>query len=137
MAPPPPRPQRRGVDTHRIGARFEDVAAEHLRRRGWRILARNYRAGRKEIDLVAVRDGVVAFVEVKGRRGSGYGDPLEAIGWRKRREIARVARAWIGEVRRGRRPPARAFRFDAVAVEAPPGGPVTVRHVEDAWRLGE
>ena len=64
------------VDTHALGRRFEAAAARHLVRAGWRILERNVRFGRKEVDLVVERDRVVAFVEVKGRLGRGYGHPL-------------------------------------------------------------
>jgi putative endonuclease len=95
------------------------------------VLERNYRAGRKEVDLVVRRGSVVAFVEVKSRRGHQYGHPLEAITWKKRREIAEVARAWrssnphVGNI----------LRFDAVAVSFRRGAPVLVEHVEGAWRL--
>lgn len=116
--------------THDLGRAFEEAAARHLAERGWRVLARNVRFARKEIDLVVTRDAVVAFVEVKGRTGTGWGHPLEAITWRKRREIAFVARHWIerfGE-------PWMSYRFDAVAVERR-DGTLLVEHVPDAWRL--
>ncbi len=112
-----------------LGDRGEAIAARHLELSGWRILDRNYRLGHKEIDLVAARDGVVAFVEVKTRSGRGYGHPLEAITARKRREIRQVALAWIAE--HGR--PGHTYRFDAVAILLPAGGPPSVEHVEDAW----
>jgi putative endonuclease len=116
--------------THDLGRRFEGAARRHLTERGWEILAQNVRFRRKEIDLVVRRVDVVAFVEVKGRLGSGYGHPLEAITWRKRREIESVARWWIE-----RHGPARVmYRFDAVAVERASDGALTVTHVEDAWR---
>jgi len=95
------------------------------------VLARNYRMGHKEIDLVARRGEVVAFVEVKTRAGHGYGHPLEAITWKKRREIAQVAATWID--RHGR--PDYVYRFDAVAILLPTGGDPTIEHVEDAWRM--
>jgi putative endonuclease len=117
--------------THDVGRAFEDRAAEYLSERGWRLLERNVRFGRREIDLVVRRANVVAFVEVKGRRGSGYGHPLEAITWKKRREIAAVALWWTQ--RHGE--PELSYRFDAVAVERAPDGRLVVQHVEDAWRL--
>ncbi len=114
-----------------LGDRGEDLASSHLERGGWSILDRNYRMGRKEIDLVAERDGVVAFIEVKTRAGVGYGHPLEAITWRKRREIQQVAAAWVD--RHGR--PAYTYRFDAIAILIVAGGEPLIDHVEDAWRL--
>ena len=95
------------------------------------ILDRNVRFGRREIDLVIRRADVIAFVEVKGRAGAGFGHPLEAITWKKRREIATVALWWIqrfGE-------PGLSYRFDAVAVEPARDGSLAFQHVEDAWRL--
>jgi putative endonuclease len=72
----------------------------------------------------------VAFVEVKGRRGSGWGHPLESITLLKRREIESVARWWIAN--RGR--PGDRYRFDAVAVWLVDSRRPRVEHVEDAWR---
>lgn len=112
-----------------LGDRGEELAARHLERAGWSIESRNFRFGRKEVDLVARRDEVVAFVEVKTRSGLGYGHPLEAITWRKRREIRQVAEAWID--RHGR--PGDSYRFDAVAVLFRGPGPPAVEHVENAW----
>lgn len=125
----PLRPSRRA--TKPLGDRGEEIAARHLRERGWAVLDRNFRLGRKEIDLVARRGEVVAFVEVKTRGGAGYGHPLEAITWKKRREIGQVAQAWID--RHGRE--GDVYRFDAVAVLVGGGGEPVVEHVEDAWRM--
>ncbi len=119
------------ADPHRLGRRGEALASHHLEQDGWHITHRNYRAGRREIDLVARRGRLVAFVEVKTRAGPDFGDPLEAVTRLKRREIARVARDWIA--RHGR--PGDRYRFDAVAVVWPAGKAPQVRHVEDAWRL--
>jgi putative endonuclease len=95
------------------------------------ILHRNYRLGHREIDLVARRGEVVAFVEVKTRGGMGYGHPLEAITRKKRKEIQTVAAAWIKEFGR----PRDVYRFDAVAILLPAGGQPVIEHVEDAWRM--
>lgn len=114
-----------------VGRAGEALAAWFLERAGWSVLARNYRAGRKEVDLVIRRGAIVAFVEVKSRRGSGFGAPLDAITWRKRREIAHVARSW----RRENPGVGSVLRFDAVSVRFRPGGRVDIDHVEDAWRL--
>ncbi|HYJ78212.1 MAG TPA: YraN family protein [Longimicrobiaceae bacterium] len=114
-----------------LGDRGEQLAADHLLRAGWTVLHRNFRLGRKEIDLVARRGEVVAFVEVKTRGGLGYGHPLEAIRWKKRREIQQVAAAWVD--RHGR--DGYVYRFDAVSVLMQAGAQPVVEHVEDAWRM--
>jgi putative endonuclease len=117
--------------THDLGRRFEDQVARHLEEKGWEILERNVRFGRKEVDLVARRGETVAFVEVKGRRGPAYGHPLHAITWRKRREIQTVALWWI----QCRGQPEWTYRFDAVSVELSREGHALIHHVEDAWRV--
>ena len=119
------------MSTHRVGRRYEALAARHLEARGWRVLARNWRDGPRELDLVVARAGVVAFVEVKARRSRRYGHPLEAITWRKRREVIQAARAWL----RTHPQSGRLLRFDAVAVLAEPGRAPVVEHVPDAWRV--
>lgn len=117
------------VELGRLG---EEEAVRHLRTDGWVILGRNVRWGKKEVDVIASRGWVLAFIEVKARRGRRHGHPLEAITGRKRREIAGVARAWL----EGRPlPPGTVLRFDAISVLYPIEGRPEVRHVPDAWRL--
>lgn len=67
------------TDPHELGRWGENTAAEYLESKGFRILARNWRTRRGEIDLVAQIDQVLAFVEVKTRRGTDFGKPEEAI----------------------------------------------------------
>ena len=108
----------------------ERVAERWLRRQGWRIMQRRFRSGHRDIDLVAERGGVVAFVEVKARRGIAFGDPVEAVGWRKQRELARSAQVWID--RHGRAD--ESYRFDVIGVWLN-GERVKVRHIENAFGL--
>ena len=118
------------MDTHRLGRRFEDAAAVRLEARGWRVLERNVRFQRREVDLIVRRGAVVAFVEVKGRRSDRFGQPVEAVTWRKRREIEAVARWWIAR----HAETDVMYRFDVVAVGARPDGGLAIEHFEDAWR---
>jgi len=118
---------------HRLGRRGEELAARLLVDRGWTILARNYRAGRREVDLVIGRPGVVVFVEVKARAGSGFGTPEAAVTLLKRREIETVAADYL--LRHGDR--GSEVRFDVVAVTIEPeSGAARLEHIEDAWRPG-
>jgi len=121
-----------------LGLGGELAAKDHLEAGGYRILAHRFRVGRFEVDLIAARDGVVAFVEVKTRRGNGFGRPVEAVTWGKRREMVRVARAW--EDRAGRRAGGQGglvIRFDVVEVMLGRDGTVaSLRHIEDAFRPG-
>jgi len=114
---------------HRRGLAGERAAIRFLEARGWRILDHRFRMGRLEIDLVARRGPVVAFVEVKTRRGEGFGSPLEAVGWIKQREIQRVASAWVDRFGRA----LDVYRFDVIGVMATPCR-TRIEHVEDAFR---
>ena len=113
-----------------LGETGERIAERWLRRQGWRILHRRFRSGRRDIDLIAERDGTVAFVEVKARRGEGVGGPVGAVNWRTQRELGRSARVWID--RHGRTP--ECYRFDVIGVLVG-AERVRIRHVENAFIL--
>lgn len=114
-----------------VGRKGEAIAEAHLVERGWTVLARNFRAGPKEIDLIAARGGVVAFVEVKTRTTSSGGTALEPIRAAKRRAVVTAARRWIHE--NGR--PGSVYRFDAIGVDLR-GHRAAIEHIPDAWRPG-
>ncbi len=122
----------RGADRRQsLGAAGERAAEEALRSAGMTILDRRFRRRRGEIDLVA-RDGeLLVFVEVKSRRGGGYGRPAEAVTATKRARLARTALAWL------QRHDAleRVCRFDVVEVEVLGDGRQRVHHLPDAFRL--
>ena len=113
---------------HALGRFGETRAREYLVARGWTIEAANYRFGRREVDLVARRGNLVAFVEVKTRAGAGYGSPEEAVTRLKRREIELVAQEYLVRHRLDDVD----VRFDVLAVTLEHG--VRVEHLEDAWR---
>lgn len=127
------RHYRRRVSQERVqfGLMGERVAQRWLQRAGWRVLQRRFRSGHRDIDLIAERNGLVAFVEVKTRRnGADFGDPVEAVNWRKQRELSRSASVWID--RHGR--PGEAYRFDVIGVLVT-ANRVRVRHVANAFDL--
>ena len=108
----------------------ERIAERWLKRQGWRVVQRRFRSGHRDIDLVVEREGTVAFVEVKARRGRQFGDPVEAVNWSKQKELARSASVWID--RHGR--PSDSYRFDVVGILVE-GDRVRVRHVPNAFSL--
>jgi putative endonuclease len=114
--------------TQVLGETGERVAARWLRRHGWEIVARRFRNGHRDIDLIAEREGTVAFVEVKTRRTGRFGGPVGAVGWRKQRELTRSAHVWMDRFGRS----GRAYRFDVIGVIVE-GDSVRLRHVEDAF----
>lgn len=116
-------PLRRRASHLRLGARGERIAARALRCSGYRVVARNYRPGRRrsdaELDIVAWEGRTLAVVEVKTRRG-GFGDPAERVDREKRRRIRRsAARMWRRESARKRIPPGSRLRMDVVEVWFP------------------
>ena len=104
----------------------------YLVSRGWTIEAHRFRLGRRELDVVARRDGLVAIVEVKTRASGTYGQPAESVRWRKQRTIAQVAEVW--SERHGRA--GDVFRFDVIEIRMEGSG-CRVEHLEDAWRIQE
>ena len=109
-----------------LGAQGEERAARYLERRGWRIEARNVRAGGVEMDIVASRGATVAFVEVKTRSSSRHGPGFLAVDTRKQARIIAGAQAWLrtNKTRRFRR-----VRFDVITCHKP-GSPREAWHVE-------
>ena len=112
---------------HRDGLAAEEQAMRYLVSQGWSIAAHRFRIGHTEIDLIARRGHLVAFIEVKSRRGEGFGSPLEAVTGSKRREIVRAARAWMD--RHGRA--GDVYRFDGIGIQQG-----RLEHLEDAFRPG-
>ena len=118
-----------------LGREGERLAERHLRRNGYKILYRNYRAPHGgEVDLVC-RDkscDTLVFIEVKTRRGLGYGAPAEAVTRDKQKLIARGALAWLRLLDN----PDILFRFDIVEIVFEDGRP-TFNLIKDAFRLPE
>lgn len=113
------------------GAIGEDVAALLLASRGYRILARNVRFGRQEIDMIAERGRLLVAVEVKWRSG---GAVAEAWSPAQRRRCGEAVLAAMGDPRfagAGSRP----WRFDLVTIAATPAG-WTVEHRKGVWSPG-
>ena len=122
--------RRMSTERQAFGELGERVAERWLTRKGWRVLMRRFRSGHRDIDLIVERDGLVSFVEVKARRGTEFGEPVEAVGWRKQRELTRSAMVWID--RHGR--PYETYRFDVVGVLVGQER-VRIRHVENAFEV--
>jgi putative endonuclease len=118
---------------HRLGQVGERLAAEHLVRRGFRILERNYRTRWGELDIVAFDGRTLAFCEVKTRRIiAGPGSPFDALHTRKRAQVRKMAGSWL--IARRNRPYADTVRFDAIGVTFDGQGRLlSLEHLEDAF----
>ncbi|MBM6404748.1 YraN family protein [Phycicoccus sp. CSK15P-2] len=116
---------RQPPDRATLGRYGETLAARYLRDRGLEVLERNWRCEHGEIDIVA-RDGACLVVcEVKTRRGTAYGDPVEAVTVAKALRLRRLAAAYVAA--RGVRP--EQVRVDVVGVLCVRGRVPEVRHV--------
>jgi putative endonuclease len=116
---------------HRLGHAGEQLAAEHLERRGFAIVDRNHRTRWGEIDLVACDGRVLAFCEVKTRR-LGAPTPFEGLREAQCRRLRRMAAAWL--VERRDRPCVPELRFDAIGVTIDAHDRlVGIEHLENAF----
>ncbi len=80
-----------------LGRKGETLASNFLKKSGYTILSRNYRCRSGEIDIIAMEGDYLVFIEVKTRRGTSHGHPLEAITARKQRQISKVAQCYLAE----------------------------------------
>lgn len=115
-----------------LGIAGEKAACAFLKRKGYRILDRNYRCSLGELDIVARRRGVLVFCEVKARSG---GEPEEALGAVDARRQGRMARAASHYLDANGGYEERS-RFDVIAL-LKDGGAWKIMHVEDAFEVGE
>jgi putative endonuclease len=116
---------------HLLGRFGERLAAEHLERLGYRILARNHRTRFGELDLVAADGAALVFCEVKTRR-AGPGSPWDSLTQAKQVQVRAMARDFLASVRE--RPRSERIRFDAIGVVVDAGGRlVRLDHLEGAF----
>ena len=112
------------------GDRGEAIAARHLEGKGYVILARNWRHGRGELDLIAEHRGVIVFVEVRARHGEAFGAPEETLGPAKRAKLMETAQAWLSIHDRLESP----ARLDVVAIDLNSRNEVRrITHYENAF----
>lgn len=112
-----------------VGRYGERVAVDYLVAQGMRLLDRNWRCASGEIDAI-LRDGdALVFVEVKTRRGTGYGTPAEAVGRAKRHRLRQLAAIWLA--RADLHPPE--IRFDLVSVLPRRAGAADVEYLRGAF----
>lgn len=83
------------MNTVQTGNHGENLACEYLRKKGYKIIRRNFRAASGEIDIIAMLDKRLCFVEVKTRKNDKFGYPSDAVNYRKQKKIINTARAFI------------------------------------------
>ena len=110
------------------GAKYEEAAISYLSQKGYRILARNYRNRSGEIDIIAIDEPELVFLEIKFRKSCCCGSPLEAVDSRKQSRICRAAMGYLaryGYYGDG------ACRFDVLGID----GKGMVTHVKNAFEF--
>ncbi len=115
------------IDNKRaIGKRYEEIAMEYLQSKSYEILATNFRCKRGEVDLIARCEDVLVFCEVKYRKNSRVGHPLESVDIRKQRRIIECAKVFLGKTDCQNY----SFRFDVISILGS-----EILHIENAFEI--
>ncbi len=117
-------------DNIKKGREGEELALKFLKKKGYRIIERNYRCPYGEIDIIAMDSGVLVFIEVKSRSSEAFGVPAESVDARKQRHIIKASTDYMvknGEVDS----PA---RFDVVSIKTDASGGASTELIKDAFQ---
>jgi putative endonuclease len=113
-----------------LGSEGEALAAEFLRKKGYRIIAKNYKTSIGEIDIIAKDGDTFVFLEVKTRTNETFGYPFEAVNGHKRRKIKNVALLFLKRMKE--EVPA---RFDVLSISSTGDGRQEITHIKDAFEV--
>ncbi len=112
------------------GKQGEDIAAKYLEKNGFKILRRNFRFDRGEIDIIAKEETTLVFIEVKTRTNLEYGTPVEAVNKRKAAQIKKTAEGFLftdnDEIEYDE------IRFDIIGIMLH-GGKENINHIRNAF----
>lgn len=111
-----------------LGTEGEQIAEAYLKKKGYRLVERNYRCPVGELDLVVLDHGVIVFVEVKTRTDDRFGAPLESVHRRKQGKMIKAALFFLNQHRLHHRE----ARFDVVGISLKEREPV-VEHIQNAF----
>jgi len=114
-----------------LGKLGEDLAREHLKKSGCKILEQNYQVRMGEIDLIVEDSGTLVFVEVKTRSDSTHGSPFDAVTPAKQKQLSKVAPFYLGRHEMHDRP----ARSDVVSVQIRTGAPPKLEIIKNAFEL--
>ena len=109
-----------------IGKYGEEIARDYLKRKGYKIIAQNYKTKRGEVDIIATHKKVLVFIEVRTKQHEWFGTPEDSIGTQKIRKLTWNARAYVARMRHEG-----FYRLDAVCVIIRNDGFQLVRHYEN------
>lgn len=110
------------------GIKGEHIAENFLLKKGYNVLHRNWRSGKKEVDIIAEKDGLIVIVEVKTRTSFQFGYPEEAVNPKKQLYLKQAAEAFFEENRQYTD-----IRFDIISILLNKGETKEIIHFEDAF----
>ena len=113
-----------------LGKWGEDLAGDYLQRKGYTIIERDWKSGRRDLDIVAKNGDVIVFVEVKTRCNSLYGQPEEAVDYRKLQSLQQAINHYI-KFRHIRQE----VRFDIISIVGTIGAEPDIQHIQDVALL--
>lgn len=113
-----------------LGKWGEDLAADYLQRKGYTIIERDWKSGRRDLDIVAKNGNVIVFVEVKTRRNSLYGQPEEAVDYRKLQSLQQAINHYIKF-----RHISQEVRFDIISIVGTIGSEPDIQHIQNVALL--
>ena len=113
-----------------LGKWGEDLAADYLQRKGYTIIERDWKSGRRDLDIVAQDGNVIVFVEVKTRRNSLYGQPEEAVDYRKLQSLQQAINHYVKF-----RHISQEVRFDIISIVGTIGTEPDIQHIQDVALL--
>jgi len=116
------------ADHNDLGKKAEDLAAEFLLKNGYKILIRNFRFQKAEIDIIAEKDNLIIITEVKARSTDAFMLPQEAVNKRKISLIISAANHYLEEFRKNQE-----VRFDIISVLPDEKGKLVIEHIIDAF----
>ena len=116
--------------TKNLGNAGENFAANYLESRGYKIFSKNFRVRSAEIDIIAEKDDVIIFVEVKTRSSTKHGLPIEAVNFRKQQKIIDAASVFLQDEKYFDK----ACRFDVIEIYSD-GVKFSARHIENAFEV--
>ena len=111
-----------------LGKKAEDLAVEFLQKKGYKILIRNFRYQKAEIDIIAEKDSLIIVIEVKARSTDAFNLPQEAVNKRKISLIVSATNHYLEEFNKNQE-----VRFDIISVLPDEKGKLVIEHITDAF----
>lgn len=113
-----------------LGKWGEDLAADYLQRKGYTIIERDWKSGRRDLDIIAQDGNVIVFVEVKTRRNRLYGEPEESVDYHKLQNLQQAISHYVKfkHIRQE-------IRFDIISIVGTVGTDPDIQHIQDITLL--